>query len=65
VRTPETVSTSPLSPAASPVATPIPQDDSPYWRFYDAVASAQLAEWLPSRPSQVLDISGAATSPAS
>jgi hypothetical protein len=40
------------------VATPIPADDSPYWRFYDEVAAAQLAQWLPARPSRVLDISG-------
>ncbi|MGW5416208.1 class I SAM-dependent methyltransferase [Actinomadura geliboluensis] len=29
-----------------------------YWRFYRAVADAQLARWLPRRPSRVLDISG-------
>ncbi|WP_243711009.1 methyltransferase domain-containing protein [Actinomadura sp. KC216] len=31
---------------------------SRYWRFYWAVASAQLARWLPRRPSRMLDISG-------
>jgi hypothetical protein len=51
------VSTSSLAPGASPVATPIPQDDSSYWRFYDDVAAAQLAQWLPQRPSRVLDVS--------
>ncbi|MEO6205206.1 MAG: methyltransferase domain-containing protein [Mycobacteriales bacterium] len=35
-----------------------PADDSPYWRFYDAVAAAQLAEWLPPARSRVLDLSG-------
>ncbi len=29
-----------------------------YWTFYWAVAAAQLARWLPRRPSCVLDISG-------
>ncbi|MFD0683034.1 class I SAM-dependent methyltransferase [Actinomadura fibrosa] len=29
-----------------------------YWRFYWAVADAQLTRWLPRRPSRVLDISG-------
>jgi SAM-dependent methyltransferase len=29
-----------------------------YWTFYWAVAAAQLARWLPRRPSRVLDISG-------
>jgi SAM-dependent methyltransferase len=29
-----------------------------YWTFYWAVAAAQLARWLPSRPARVLDLSG-------
>ncbi|GLZ05480.1 hypothetical protein Acsp03_29460 [Actinomadura sp. NBRC 104412] len=29
-----------------------------YWRFYWAVAAAQLARWLPRRPSRVLDLAG-------
>ena len=29
-----------------------------YWTFYRAVADAQLARWLPRRPSRVLDVSG-------
>lgn len=29
-----------------------------YWRFYWALAAAQLATWLPARPSRILDISG-------
>ena len=30
-----------------------------YWRFYDAVAAQQVAEWLPAEPGVVLDLSGA------
>ncbi|MFG1998958.1 class I SAM-dependent methyltransferase [Spirillospora sp. NPDC048911] len=29
-----------------------------YWAFYWAVAAAQLARWLPHRPSRILDVSG-------
>lgn len=29
-----------------------------YWTFYWAVASAQLDQWLPTRPARILDISG-------
>ncbi|MBG6087467.1 methyltransferase domain-containing protein [Actinomadura viridis] len=29
-----------------------------YWRFYWAVAAAQLARWLPRRPSRILDLAG-------
>lgn len=29
-----------------------------YWKFYWAVATAQLTRWLPREPSRVLDISG-------
>ncbi|HEU5155743.1 MAG TPA: methyltransferase [Streptosporangiaceae bacterium] len=31
---------------------------STYWRFYWAVAAAQLSRWLPRRPARVLDLSG-------
>ena len=41
--------------AASPEAT-----YEHYWAFYDAVAAAQLREWLPVQRSRVLDISGGA-----
>ena len=58
MHTPDPVSSGLATPAVSPVATPIPQDDSSYWRFYDDVAAAQLAAWLPERPCRVLDISG-------
>lgn len=30
-----------------------------YWRFYDAVAEAQVREWLPAETGVVLDLSGA------
>jgi SAM-dependent methyltransferase len=53
-------------PARPPEPTIASLRDSPaegdalarYWRFYWAVADAQLARWLPRRPSRVLDISG-------
>ncbi len=31
---------------------------SAYWRFYWAVARAQLASWLPASPGRILDLSG-------
>jgi SAM-dependent methyltransferase len=31
---------------------------STYWRFYRAVAAAQLSRWLPRSPARVLDVSG-------
>ncbi|GAA3198451.1 hypothetical protein GCM10010468_10160 [Actinocorallia longicatena] len=37
------------------------EDDDPlagYWTFYRAVATAQLARWLPRRSSMILDLSG-------
>jgi putative intracellular protease/amidase len=43
---------------AAPTATPVPPEDSPYWLFYEEVAAAQVAEWLPPQPSRVLDLSG-------
>lgn len=39
-------------------ACPVPPASSPYWQFYEAVASAQLAAWMPEAPSLVLDLSG-------
>jgi SAM-dependent methyltransferase len=38
--------------------TPVPAPGSAYWDFYDAVAAAQLAAWLPATPARVLDLSG-------
>lgn len=35
----------------------VPGEGSPYWRFYDAVATEQLLAWLPDEPSQILDLS--------
>ena len=35
----------------------VPGQESPYWRFYDAVATAQLLAWLPAEPCQILDLS--------
>lgn len=37
--------------------TPVPAPDSPYWLFYDRVAAAQLAAWLPDDACRVLDLS--------
>jgi len=37
---------------------PEPTADSPYWQFYEAVAAAQLAAWLPTETGLVLDLSG-------
>lgn len=39
-------------------SSPVPADDSPYWTFYEQVASAQLAAWMPGQPHRVLDLSG-------
>src|SRR5205085_2003481 len=37
---------------------PTPALDSPYWRFYEQVAAAQLTEWSAGAPKRVLDVSG-------
>jgi SAM-dependent methyltransferase len=37
--------------------TPVPPPTSPYWLFYDEVASAQLAAWVPEDRARVLDLS--------
>ncbi|MFC5752576.1 methyltransferase domain-containing protein [Actinomadura rugatobispora] len=40
---------------------PVPDEDEPlalYWRFYWAVAAAQLDRWLPRRPARILDLAG-------
>ena len=42
-----------------PVAAhPVPPPDSSYWTFYAAVATAQVAAWLPEVACRVLDLSG-------
>ena len=46
-----------LRPGAGPSAT-VPPPDSPYWGFYEQVAAAQLAAWVPTEPGRVLDLSG-------
>lgn len=62
MRTPDPVAmtaTTGASPVGGPpLGTPVPPPDSPYWLFYDEVAAAQVAEWLPAEPSRVLDVSG-------
>ena len=40
-------------------SSPVPPDDSAYWRFYDEVAAAQLSDWLPEGQQRILDVSGA------
>jgi len=47
--------------AEAAVGSPVPPDDSPYWDFYEEVAAAQLADWLPAEPQRVLDLSGGRT----
>ena len=49
------------SPPEVPAASPSPAPESPYWRFYEEVAAAQLAAWLPAEPVRVLDLSGGRT----
>lgn len=49
--------TPPVS-TASRSSSPVPAEDSPYWAFYEEVAAAQVAEWMPTQPSRVLDLSG-------
>jgi SAM-dependent methyltransferase len=36
---------------------PVPPPDAAYWRFYQRVAAAQLATWLPEDVERVLDLS--------
>lgn len=48
-----------LTDGAHGSALPVP--DSPYWTFYESVAAAQLAGWLPDDPQRVLDLSGGRT----
>lgn len=52
----------PVGVCPEPVAvcgvSPLPPAGSAYWTFYEAVAQAQLAAWLPEAPARVLDLSG-------
>jgi SAM-dependent methyltransferase len=52
-----------LTSRRAPVLAPSPEPapGSSYWQFYEEVAAAQLAEWLPGTPSRVLDLSGGRT----
>jgi hypothetical protein len=45
-----------LDPASSAPA-PVPPPSSPYWLFYDEVATAQLVSWIPEGRCRVLDLS--------
>ena len=47
-----------MGPSASATAVGDPGSLSPYWRFHQAVAEAQLASWLPPESSLLVDISG-------
>ena len=58
MRTPDPVALSATVPGGTSLGTPVPPPDSPYWLFYDEVAAAQLAQWLPEHPARVLDLSG-------
>ncbi|HEY0717176.1 MAG TPA: methyltransferase [Streptosporangiaceae bacterium] len=47
-----------MRPSASASAVGDPGSLSPYWRFHQAVAEAQLASWLPRERRLLVDISG-------
>ena len=47
-----------MRPSASATAVGDPESLSPYWRFHQAVAEAQLASWLPRESRLLVDISG-------
>ncbi len=47
-----------MRPSASATAVGDPKPLSPYWRFHQAVAEAQLASWLPRESRLFVDISG-------
>jgi len=47
-----------VRPSASATAVGDPGSLSPYWRFHQAVAEAQLASWLPRESCRFVDISG-------
>jgi len=47
-----------VRPTASATAVGDPGSLSPYWRFHQAVAEAQLASWLPREGRLLADISG-------
>lgn len=39
----------------------LPQESSAYWSFYGQVASGQVADWAPTSPGTVLDLSGSSS----
>lgn len=47
-----------MRPSASATAVGDPGLLSPYWRFHQAVAEAQLESWLPRESRLLVDISG-------
>jgi hypothetical protein len=47
-----------VGPSASATAVGDPGSLSPYWRFHQAVAEAQLSSWLPREGRLLVDISG-------
>ena len=47
-----------MRPSASATAVGDPGSLSPYWRFHQAVAEAQLMSWLPRESRLLVDISG-------
>ena len=49
------------APSTRAAPSPSPAPDSPYWLFYEEVAAAQVAAWLPPEPARVLDVSGGRT----
>lgn len=53
------ISAAAVASAAAPSPSPAP--DSSYWQFYEEVAAAQVAAWLPTEPVRVLDVSGGRT----
>jgi hypothetical protein len=55
---PETARNDPREDASTVVCEAPMESDDPYWAFYAEVAAAQLASWLPTERSRVLDVSG-------
>jgi hypothetical protein len=48
----------PVHHAASAITAPDTDQLPAYWQFHDAVARAQLADWLPRRRHLIVDLSG-------
>ncbi len=60
MRSPDPGHDAALARSGEAPAALVPRDGSPYWTFYTEVADRQLAEWAPTRPSRILDVSGGA-----